>query len=605
MSTEARAPVLQLQNIHVAFDDVAALKGIDLDLYPGELHAVVGERRSGKSSIVRVLSGEVTPSRGKIVVAGQESAFLTPQSSFGAGIGIVHQYPNTISSLTVIQNIYAGRGGGRLLQPKLFRSLRARCNEVFSLLGVAISLDAPTATLSSSQREMVEIARALLFDPLILVLDEVSSRLNVQELDTLFHVLSDRKRGGGGILYIAPNLDEVFTIADRVTLLKDGTRKGTESVHDMDRFRVLQLAYNFIFNVSPEEKADKELFLVELFNETLISDLPLGIIILTASGRIAMTNKATRKILGIRQKDLQGSEVDILFSTAGTEKRADIAERIRGRERHTWSKLKLDADKFIKLKTFPMRNENMDFIGTILMLEDVSMDHFVREYLLRAEKITSVAELAAGVAHEINNPLGIINNYVVLLKSLELGQEARENLDKIENELARIVDTIGSLLSYSRSQQNTVRNIDMAVLVEETATLLSHRLREKSIVLTRRALDSVLVPGDENKLKQLLINLILNSVEAVLERGSIAVVVERAAETGEAVVTIADDGCGIPPEIAESVFTPFFTTKMSKKNIGLGLSICQNIVESHGGSISFSSEPGKGTTFVVRLPSAR
>ena len=250
-------------------------------------------------------------------------------------------------------------------------------------------------------------------------------------------------------------------------------------------------------------------------------------------------------------------------------------------------------------------SENMDFIGTVLMLEDVSMDHFVKEYLLRAEKITSVAELAAGVAHEINNPLGIINNYVILLKSMEMGREAKENLEKIENELSRIVETIGSLLSYSRSQQNTVRNIDIVSLLEETTTLLSHRLREKNVVLGRRIRDHVHVPGDENKLKQLFINLIVNGIEAVLDGGSIEIDVARDALSGEAVIELHDNGCGITPEISENVFTPFFTTKMNKKNIGLGLSICQNIVESHSGSLSFKSEPGRGTVFQIRLPGTR
>ncbi len=602
MSGNGVGPLLRLQNIHLVFDEVQALNGVDFDLYPGEVHAVVGERRAGKSSLVQILSGGERKTRGTILIDGKEIEHLTPRSAFRQGIGIVHQYPNIIPSLTVIQNIYVGRLTGWLLQPKLFPSLSARCHAMFAMLHEDIRLNALAENLSSSEREMVEIVRALLFEPRILILDEISSRLTSSELETVVGIISDLRSKGKGVIYIASDLDEVFTIADRVTLLKNGQRKGTELVQNMDRFRVLQLAYNFIFNASSQEKAEKELFLVELFNETLISDLPLGILILTSSGLVSVANKATRKILGIKEKDAAGMGIEGLLSMTGVHRVPDIVSRIHEGERHTWNKLKLGADRFIKLKTFPMHNENMDFIGTVLMLEDVSMDHFVKEYLLRAEKITSIAELAAGVAHEINNPLGIIKNYVILLKSMTMEAEAREHVTKIETELGRIVDTIGSLLSYSRSQQNPVRNLDIAELIEETVTLLSHRLREKNVSLECRVEPRLLVPGDENKLKQLLINLLANSIEAVLEQGKIIIEAAKSSEGTEAVLRVTDNGYGISQEISASVFTPFFTTKMDKKNVGLGLSICQNIVESHGGGISFESKPGIRTTFKIRIP---
>ena len=110
------------------------------------------------------------------------------------------------------------------------------------------------------------------------------------------------------------------------------------------------------------------------------------------------------------------------------------------------------------------------------------------------------------------------------------------------------------------------------------------------------------VRGDENKLKQLLINLIMNSIEAASLAGTIGVNVAKDAGTGEAVITVIDNGFGIPPKLATDVFAPFFTTKMNRKNIGLGLSICQNIVESHGGTITFESERSWRTAFFVRLP---
>ncbi len=603
MSPQSRPPALQLRDVHVWYKDVHALQGVDFDLQRGEIHAVIGERRSGKSSLLRLLDGEVRKSQGEILVEGRPVGFFTARSSFSHGIGIVHQTPNLVPALTVIENVFLGRDRRSLFKPQLYNAHRSKCREMFDLLHVDIDLGRLTKNLTTKEKEMVELARAFLFDPRILVLDEISLRLTSNELDTIFQILAQRKQAGRAIIYIANNLDEVMQVADRVTVLKDGRRRGTEPVRNMDRFRILTLTNNIIFNLNEEEKAENVLSLIELFNEALINDLPLGIITLTPGFQVSLMNWAAHKLLDLREKETRGRDLAELLASAKIAKAAEIESRIRGRERHSWNNLKLGNDKYINLKTFPLRDESSRHVGSILMFEDVSMDHFVKEYLLRAEKITSVAELAAGVAHEINNPLGIIKNYVVLLRAMNIGEEANENLAKIQKELGRIVETIGSLLSYSRSQQNPIRSVELASLIDETVLLLGHMMRDKNILFSCTNSGSpVYVRGDENKLKQLLINLIMNSIEAVLPCGTIAVQVAKDPLKGEAVIVVEDNGFGIPGELATDVFTPFFTTKMNKKNIGLGLSICQNIVESHGGTISFESEPGRRTAFSIRLP---
>jgi two-component system sensor histidine kinase AtoS len=603
MTPLTRPPVLQFRDIHVWYKEVHALQGIDFDLYRGEIHAVIGERRAGKSSLLRLLDGEVRKSQGEMIVDGRQVASFTPTSSFKQGIGIVHQTPNLVPALTVIENVFLGRNAWLLLKPQLFPPLRSRCQEMFLKLGAEIALGRLVKNLTIKEKEMVELARAFLYDPRIIVLDEISPRLTSNELDNIFQILTERKQEGKAIIYIANNLDEVMQIADRVTVLKDGRRRGTEPVRNMDRFRILTLTNNIIFNLNEDEKAENVLSLIELFNEALINDLPLGIITLTPAFQVSMMNWAAHKILDVREKETRGRDLAEVLSSAKVAKAAEIASRIRNRERYSWNNLKLGNEKYIKLRTFPLRDENSIHVGSILMFEDVSMDHFVKEYLLRAEKITSVAELAAGVAHEINNPLGIIKNYVVLLRAMDIGEEAHENLAKIEKELGRIVEAIGSLLSYSRSQQNPIRSVELTSLIDETALLLGHLLREKKITFTcKNEGEKIYVRGDENKLKQLLINLIMNSIEAVPASGTVGVHVVKDTRRGEAAITVIDNGFGIPPELATDIFTPFFTTKMNKKNIGLGLSICQNIVESHGGTITFESEPGLRTAFFVRLP---
>ena len=212
-------------------------------------------------------------------------------------------------------------------------------------------------------------------------------------------------------------MDEIFKFADRVTVLANGQRRGTELVKDLDRFKLLKLAYSFMFNIEEGGGEHQQLSLIKRYNENIISDLPVGIIILDPENRVFMSNQAARRILGTEEASLPPAPIAQLLRERSVSGAAEIVEKVLARERHSWEGITVNNERFLLLKSFPLQDEDYRFTGTILMLEDVSMDHFIKEYLLRAEKIASIAELAAGVAHEINNPLGIIQNYVELLKA--------------------------------------------------------------------------------------------------------------------------------------------------------------------------------------------
>ena len=160
-------------------------------------------------------------------------------------------------------------------------------------------------------------------------------------------------------------------------------------------------------------------------------------------------------------------------------------------------------------------------------------------------------------------------------------------------------------LSFSRVSQLDTRRVNLGELLGEVILLLSHKVNQKRLIVRKSFPDQpIQVSGEENKLKQLFINLFMNSVEAVLDHGQIDVAVQSDPEKGYAEVAITDNGYGIPREIQDRIFTPFFTTKMTKTNTGLGLSICQHIAEAHRGVITFHSVPGATTCFTVKLPLA-
>jgi two-component system sensor histidine kinase AtoS len=615
-----RSVAVEMHNIRYSYDSVEALKGVDFNLFAEEVHVLTGDHRSGKSTLGGIISGQLRNQVGTIRIKGEELPYLTPAASLAHNIGMVYQHTKIAPSLTVLENLYMGRMPHFFISARDGRRMRADCLRLFGALKIDLDPDAKGSRLTNGQKVMVELARVISSGASILILDEISTRLTPRELEELYRTLAAYRRMGKSVLYITSNMDEAFRIADRVTVMRDGVRQGTEYVQSIDRSRLINLAYSFTLNRDWDPDEKRQLLFINRYDAAIIRDLPTGLILLDPNNEVIVMNPAAERILGRSKQTF----VDIISArpTGGgqeasgqappppfyfldqVERRSEIIEAINGRKPFIWEKLALEREKFLKLKIFPLLDEKGGFMGTTIFVEDVSIDYVTKEYLLRAEKIASTAELAAGVAHEINNPLGIIQNYVELLKlndKVEAGD--RESLDRIQTELNRIVEIISSLLSFSRSRQSPARLVNLNNLLDELLILVSHKLSAKSIGIVKDYRDGdVVVEGFDNKLKQLFLNLISNSIDAVLEHGRIVVKIESNRRSRYAQVSIIDNGHGIPNEVRDDIFTPFFSTKMTRTNTGLGLSICQHIVELHNGLISFTSEPGEETCFTVKLP---
>ncbi len=596
-------PILQMRGICVSYGSIEALRGVDFDLFRGEIHALVGAHRAGKSTLVKLLSGAVRKQEGEIVFEGRRVEGFTPRSAMRSGIGIVYQHLNVIPSLSAAENIFAGRllkGRGPSLD---LRRMAAEARELFARLRFPIDVQVPVSRLTAAEQHMVELARVLSFDPRLLILDEVSSKLTPEEMERIYPLLRSLREQGRSVIYISHNMDEIFQFADRVTILKDGRRMDTERIEDLDRVKLIKLTYSYVLSREELGRQNLELYALKRYNENIIRNIPVGVIILDAQGAVSLANNAAVKILEL-PAEATGRPFDEVVSEAELPEKAALMEKIRAREELLLKETAWRETKLLRISLFPFRDEDYAFQGTIVQVEDVSRDRYLDDYLVRAGKIASTAELAAGVAHEINNPLGIVQNYLELLKVKPLDADTRTKLDKIEHEVTRIEKTVGSLLSFSRVGEVSFHEVDLGELLEEVILLLEHRLAEKAVVLTRRLPDAPPpVLGDENTLKQLFVNLLVNSIEAVPPGG--AVEVGLSAEGRQSVeVTVTDNGCGIAAEIRDRIFDPFFSTKKSKRNAGLGLSIVQRIVELHGGLIGCESQPGRFTCFRVRLPVA-
>ena len=595
--------ILRMRNIHVAYNGVPALKGVDFDLYEGEIHALVGEHRAGKSSLVKLMSGAVQKSQGEIIYRGEEVKSFSPDSAIRAGVGMVYQNLNVIPSLNAIENIFAGR----MIQRRFIGLDRRRMfligKELFRRMNIEIDLELPLYRLSQGQQLMVEFARMLFLNPQLMILDELSNKLTPEEMGTIYDIIFDFRRQGKSIIYITHDIEETLKVADRVTILKDGYRRGTERVAELDRFRLYELTYSFALGKKGIEANRMQFYLLKRYSESFIRHLPIGIVILDADDVVQLANFAGIEIMQITPEQLNTHSLEALLAVMRFPIAREIRDRVAAREEFVWEEVRIDDDKQVRVDVFPLRDDGSSFIGTVLLVHDVSIDRYMKDYIIRAEKMATVAEVAAGVSHEINNPLFIIRNYVELLKTKKLDPDGREKLRKIEKELGRIVEITGSLLSFSKVKELPGSRTNLVEVIEEAILLLQHNLSKKNIRLDKEIfVQRVEIVGEENRLKQLFLNLLLNSIDAVLDGGIVRVSLVVYAEDRFVEVTVADNGYGIPTDIQDKIFDPFFSTKMNKKNAGLGLSICQRIAEAHDGIITFASWPGNFTEFKVKLP---
>jgi two-component system NtrC family sensor kinase len=233
----------------------------------------------------------------------------------------------------------------------------------------------------------------------------------------------------------------------------------------------------------------------------------------------------------------------------------------------------------------------------------VEQIHNTEKELLQKEKLASMGQLAAGVAHEINNPLGTILLFAdVLSKELPEGDPKRDDLKMIRNETIRCKNIVSDLLNFARQQEVLAQDTNLHDLLEQATRKVSHQDSFKNVTITRSfSNDPLVLQADQSQLMQVFVNLLNNAAEAISGFGTITIAT-RTPEKGWVAVTVSDTGCGIREEHLEKLFTPFFTTKPIGKGTGLGLSIVYGIIKMHRGQIAVKSTLGQGTTFTVTLP---
>jgi rhamnose transport system ATP-binding protein len=235
------APLLSARGISKSFAGVEVLRDVDLDLLPGEIHALLGENGAGKSTFAKIISGVHRPTRGTLALSGGTVEIPSPLAAQRLGITLIHQEPISFPDLSVAENLVLGRAGGSPLGRVPWAQIIGDARRLIDLLGVKIDVTRPMRGLSIADQQMVEIARALASDSRLIIMDEPTAPLTPKEVDTLFTIARRLRDEGRTIVFISHRLEEVRALCDRVTIFRDGNKIATETIGSLTDADIIRL----------------------------------------------------------------------------------------------------------------------------------------------------------------------------------------------------------------------------------------------------------------------------------------------------------------------------------------------------------------------------
>ncbi|HUO56945.1 MAG TPA: ATP-binding protein [bacterium] len=431
---------------------------------------------------------------------------------------------------------------------------------------------------------------------------------------------------GGGRLFpadteILVRFPFLFVAASLSGFLAMETKKHKEDrqhLADMNRF----LAEQADSSVQKYVETNRKLKTLLEYHHCVLASIKTGIIVARNDGRIRTFNSGARQITGFVEAEMAekplGELPGGLAPVAAALKRTLEEEKSFVQDHLELTTARSETIP-VTLETSVLKGGNGEVIGAIATLRDMTLLRQMETQLLRSERFSALGEMAAGVAHEIKNPLNAISGFSRRLSAKLEDPALRKYADIIAEEVRRMDGIVNDVLEYSRPDHVNKAPSDMNQLLEETAHFLHEKI-EAAGVQVEWNLSPVLpqVEADIPKVRQVALNLILNALQAMPQGGKLSLktrliegLVPQAGNDGAlfqqlflqqkmVAVSVGDTGCGIPKENISKLFHPFFTTKIT--GTGLGLSICHKIIAAHGGNLDVESEVGKGSTFTFYLP---
>ncbi len=380
---------------------------------------------------------------------------------------------------------------------------------------------------------------------------------------------------------------------------------------------ILVLGWSSYARLRTGELAQLRLRRSEAKYRNIINHAGEAVFLLDEDGRVQEWNKMAEQLFGVPRRNALGRSFDEL--DLGLQRERDLrVEQIFGDVRRTGRSLTFEVQqgrggavtvtRTLNLTVSAIRAdsgpEGAGAGAFVVIARDITSEKQLETRMGETEKLAGIGQLAAGIAHQLNTPLGSILLSAQMLEDSTCDEDQADDVRRIIRQTEQCRGIIKGLLNFARPTGSERSRMSLLEPIEETIFLMEKNLKVANVAVAFEAVDEPWVYGNRNELSQVFFNLMANALDAMPGGGAVTIAV-TAAEPGELLVTFADSGEGIPLDNQESVFLPFFTTKDYGKGTGLGLSIVARIVHEHGGRIELDSAPGKGTIFRLWLPRAR
>jgi two-component system sensor histidine kinase HydH len=335
-----------------------------------------------------------------------------------------------------------------------------------------------------------------------------------------------------------------------------------------------------------------------------VENVPIGLLALDHQGKIAAFNRGAETILQLSAPQVIGQAADrvipsgLLAEINHSKNQADVIEKE--------IECKIADGKMVPLEigASSLKDENDVFLGNVLLFKDLTEVRTLRREVARSQRLASVGRLAAGVAHEIRNPLSSIKGFATYFKQRYPDRpEDQQTADIMIQEVDRLNRVVGQLLEFAKPVPVKPKPVSLQALLDDSIKLIRDRAAEKGIsIRTQNNAQADEVRIDPDRINQVLLNLYLNAIDSMEKGGELKVEISSDGQPRDVVIQVSDTGHGVSREDLSRIFEPYFTTKST--GTGLGLAIAHNIVEAMGGKITVESEKEVGTTFTVALPNS-
>ena len=364
-----------------------------------------------------------------------------------------------------------------------------------------------------------------------------------------------------------------------------------------------------IHDVTELKSRESELIRYEQYFENILNDAADAIILLNENDRITLWNNAAEILFGYKEDEVFGKTLMRLTPDhpKAQEELAKMDQTVRDKnviKSHRMQMVTSDGRSvFVEMTRTALRNHRNDFIGSSVILRDITQQEQLRQQVFQSEKLSAVGTLAAGIAHEVGTPLTSISSLAQILQMKTDNQEFKDKLALIQQSIDRISRTVRTLVDFSRPVAEKVENIYLNNVIEHVIRIIKYdkRLKHQEIITTLEPSIGV-VRASFDQILQVFINICLNAADA-MEGQKDGVLHITTWDTDKRVyASISDNGCGIPIMKLGHIFEPFYTTKKSGKGTGLGLWVSYNIIKSFSGEIKAESEEGRGATFTISIP---